>query len=113
MVSWTKADAKVPISVSGFDVLVTRVGYALLEDREALLMPRENSYAAYLLRFRKMQDGALAPWAASVQSISTGEQRSFPSIEALATFLLAQFSGSLPESDLGCRGEARPDQKDA
>jgi hypothetical protein len=69
-------------------------------------MPLDTSYAAYLLRLRKMQDDSRATWVASVQSIPTGEQRSFPSVEALAAFLLAQFPGTLPDDDLGRQGRA-------
>jgi hypothetical protein len=62
-------------------------------------MPPDTSYAAYLLRLRKMQGDGRATWVASVQSISTGEQSSFPSIEALATFLLATFRSGSPSDD--------------
>ncbi len=69
-------------------------------------MPSELSYAAYLLRLRKFQDGRRATWVASVQSIATGEQRTFSSVEALATFLLAQFPSSLRDEGFVPQEEA-------
>jgi hypothetical protein len=75
----------------------------------------DPGYASYLLRLRRVQNESQATWVASVQSTATGEQRSFPSIEALATFLLANYhcrvglsdenSGSAGESKAAPKGE--------
>jgi hypothetical protein len=54
-------------------------------------------YASYVLRLRNMQNDCQATWLASLQSTATGEQRSFPSVEALATYLLAEFGSDLPD----------------
>lgn len=54
-------------------------------------MAPEKDYASYLLRLRRLQTGTQPTWVASVQSTATGEQRAFPRVEALATFLLAEF----------------------
>ena len=60
-------------------------------------MSPDRDYASYLLRFRKIQLDRRTTWMASVQSTSSGEQRSFPGVEALAAFLMAEYGGSLPE----------------
>ena len=44
-------------------------------------------YASYLLRLRQVRNGEQLTWVASTQSTVTGEQRSFPSVEALLEFL--------------------------
>ncbi len=54
-------------------------------------MTLNASYASYLLRLRQLNYSSRATWVASVQSIATGDERSFPSVEALAAFLLAEF----------------------
>jgi hypothetical protein len=66
-------------------------------------MPPSPGYAAYLLRLREMQDDSQTTWVASVQSVATGEQRSFSSVEALATFLLATYQSHLAPDDAGRR----------
>ncbi len=71
-------------------------------------MPLDPSYAAYVLRLRKMQDSNHATWVASVQSVATGEQRSFPSVEALATFFLAQFGSRSADHGLERQREPSP-----
>ena len=48
-------------------------------------------YASYLLRLRLMGNRDQANWIASVENTATGNRRSFPSVEALAAFLLAEF----------------------
>ncbi len=63
-------------------------------------MSPNSSYVSYVLRLRKMQDDHQPTWVASVQGITTGEQRSFPNVQALATFLLATFQGDLPDGVL-------------
>lgn len=68
----------------------------------------DTSYASYLLRLRKVQNNHRAGWVASVQSTATGEQRSFPSIEALATFLLATYQCPTADGSLECGDEPEP-----
>jgi hypothetical protein len=53
-------------------------------------------YASYLLRLRQVRSDDQATWLASVQNVASGAQRSFPSVEALVTFLLAEFGRSEP-----------------
>lgn len=67
-------------------------------------MPHDPSYAAYLLRLRKLQDENRSTWVASIQSVATGENRSFQSVEAFATFLLTTFQAS-GDTDNPRRGE--------
>lgn len=68
-------------------------------------MSTGTNYAAYLLRLRKIKDNDRATWVASVQSVATDEQRSFPNVEALATFLLATFQCNLPIDDPASQAE--------
>lgn len=59
-------------------------------------MAPDKDYASYLLRLRKMHSDQQTTWVASVQSTSSGEQLSFPGVEALATFLIAEYGGGPP-----------------
>ncbi len=54
-------------------------------------MIRDPDYASYLLRLRKVQHCGQATWITSAQSVTTSEVRTFPHIEALVTFLLAEY----------------------
>ena len=56
-------------------------------------------YASYLLRLRQVQNDERAMWVASVQSTASGQVRSFPSVEALARFLEAEYGGCDPWCD--------------
>jgi hypothetical protein len=53
-------------------------------------------YASYLLRLRLVWNDHGPIWMASLDNTATGSHRSFPNVEALATFLLAEFGGSRP-----------------
>lgn len=68
-------------------------------------MVSSGDYASYMLRLRKVRNDTQATWVASVQSTATGEQRSFPSIEALAIFLLSQYTIRPPADDPPCDAE--------
>jgi ATP/maltotriose-dependent transcriptional regulator MalT len=65
-------------------------------------MQTGTSYTSYLLRLTRVGQGSQATWVASVLSTATGDRRSFPSVEALAVFLVAEYGGSTPA------GKARP-----
>jgi hypothetical protein len=49
------------------------------------------TYASYLLRLWQVRNHARPTWVASVRSPATGDERHFPSVEALAEFLLREF----------------------
>jgi hypothetical protein len=56
-------------------------------------MPNSKpDYASYLLRLRCVSTGGGRTWTASLQSTATGEDRSFPSLDALAQFLKEQLA---------------------
>ena len=48
-------------------------------------------YSSYMLRFRVTPTGNQLNCLVSIEDTATGSQRSFPNVEALATFLLAEF----------------------
>lgn len=48
-------------------------------------------YSSYLLRFRMTPTGNQMNCLVSIEDTATGSRRSFPNVEALATFLLAEF----------------------
>jgi hypothetical protein len=48
-------------------------------------------YSSYLLRFRVTPTGNQLNCLVSIEDTATGSHRSFPNVEALATFLLAEF----------------------
>jgi hypothetical protein len=73
-------------------------------------MSPDTDYASYLLRFRKMRIDWQTTWLASVQSTSSGEQRSFPGVEALAAFLIAEYGGN--PSEPGQPGAEEPEAPD-
>ena len=50
-------------------------------------------YASYLLRLRLVWNDNGPIWIASMENTATGGHRSFPNVEALAAFLLAEFGG--------------------
>ncbi len=64
-------------------------------------MRPDVTYASYLLRLWQVRNHAQLIWVASVQSSATGEERRFPSVEALAEFLLCEF-----RLDAGAHGDA-------
>jgi hypothetical protein len=66
---------------------------ALYHKRMPTAEERNAGYASYLLRLRLMGKGDQALWVASVENPASGDQRSFPSVEALVTFLRAEFGG--------------------
>ncbi len=57
------------------------------------MTPEENHahYASYLLRLRLVGGGEQSVWTASIEDTATGSRHTFPDVEALATFLLAEF----------------------
>ena len=63
-------------------------------------MQPNATYASYLLRLRQVRNDGHPTWVASLQSAADGEQRSFPSVEALARFLETEYG----ERDIGCGG---------
>ncbi len=48
-------------------------------------------YSSYMLRFRVTPSGNQTNCLVSIEDTATGSRRSFPNVEALATFLLAEF----------------------
>jgi hypothetical protein len=65
-------------------------------------MPKPTSHdISYLLRCWRVQDYRQYSWVVCAQSTATGEQRMFPSIEALLQFLQAEFGecGSVDDSE--------------
>jgi hypothetical protein len=74
------------------------------------VVPHAN-YTSYLLRLRRLRTGDQGDWVASVESTTTGEQRSFPSVETLVAFLLAEFGRRLPEDDRGTHAPDEPPPK--
>ncbi len=50
-------------------------------------------YASYLIRFRLVRNDDQPVWIASIDDTASGSHRSFPNVEALAAFLLAEFEG--------------------
>ena len=48
-------------------------------------------YSLYMLRFRVTPTGNQLNCLVSIEDTATGSHRSFPNVEALATFLLAEF----------------------
>jgi hypothetical protein len=76
---------------------------ALYDRRMTNAETPDTRYASYLLRFRLVWSDDQPVWIASVENTVTGSYRSFPNVEALAAFLLAEFgrrgstvTGSLP-----------------
>jgi hypothetical protein len=63
-------------------------------------MQHDAGSTSLLLRLRQSDDRAT--WLVSVQNVSTGDRRAFPSIEALVTFLLAEY-GACPSCDVSTR----------
>ena len=86
------------------DVFVTK---ALYHQRMAKEEEQTTRYASYLLRFRLVRNDDQPIWIASIDNTATGSHRSFPNVEALAAFLLAEFGGRRtgvkdgPESEEG------------
>lgn len=56
------------------------------------IVPSPSIYASYLLRLWQVRSNTRPVWVASVRSPLTGEERHFPSVEALAEFLLREFN---------------------
>jgi ATP/maltotriose-dependent transcriptional regulator MalT len=59
-------------------------------------MQTSTGYASYLLRLTRVGHGSRATWVASTQSTATGDRRSFPSVDALVAFLVAEFGNRMP-----------------
>lgn len=57
-------------------------------------MNADSHYASYLLRLQWAKNNTEPTWIVSMQSIKTGEQRLFPSLEALIAFLHEEFDVS-------------------
>lgn len=55
--------------------------------------PDKGTYRSYLLRL--WQDGAHAPWRASLREVTTGQITHFATVEALLAFIAAQ-TGTVP-----------------
>ncbi len=57
------------------------------------MTPEEHHthYASYLLRLRLVGSGEQSVWTASIEDTATGSRHTFPDVEALATFLLAEY----------------------
>ena len=53
----------------------------------------DSSYTSYLLRFWCAQKENGRAWIVCVQSTATGEQRSFPDLDALVQFLRDELGG--------------------
>lgn len=68
-------------------------------------------YTSYLLRLRLMSTGKQTLWLASMDDTLTGKHRSFPNVEALAAYLLAEFGGNRSASE-NRSVEAEPSQPD-
>jgi ATP/maltotriose-dependent transcriptional regulator MalT len=70
------------------------------------------SYASYLLRLTRVGQSDRTTWVASVQSTATGDRRSFPNVEALVAFLVAEYGGCMPVGAArraeDCAGVVRP-----
>lgn len=64
-------------------------------------MQSNATYASYLLRLRQVRNDESPTWVASLQSTANGEQRLFPSVEALVRFLGTEYGD--------CGGSPRPD----
>jgi hypothetical protein len=63
-------------------------------------MPNANeSYASYLLRFRRLSGDKGRTWVASIQCTATGELRRFPNLEALVQFLRDEFGDGQETQD--------------
>ncbi len=54
-------------------------------------MQKSATYASFLLRFWQLQAGERPIWVASILRMSSGEQRSFMSVEALVEFLQTEY----------------------
>jgi len=50
-----------------------------------------TTYASYLLRLWLVRSDDEVTWIATIDRSATGSRRSFPSVEALVTFLLAEY----------------------
>ncbi len=56
------------------------------------MLNSKPDYASYLLRLRCVSTGGRRAWTASLHSTATGEERSFPGIDALAQYLKEQLT---------------------
>ena len=65
-------------------------------------------YASYLLGLRLIWNDDEPVWKASVENTATGSYRSFPNVEALATFLLAEFGGRTSKGSSQSEGPPYP-----
>jgi hypothetical protein len=54
-----------------------------------------RAYASYMLRLRQMHRGPELVWVASLHSVATSEEHSFPSIRALVAFLLDEYENDV------------------
>jgi hypothetical protein len=65
----------------------------LTHNGEWPIMPTNKlDYASYLLRLRCVSTSGRRAWTASLQSTATGEDRSFPTVDALAQYLKEQLA---------------------
>lgn len=53
-------------------------------------------YVSYMLRLRRIWDDDQPIWTGSLEDNATGSHRSFPNVETLAAFLLAEFGRRQP-----------------
>ena len=67
-------------------------------------------YASYLLGLRLIWNDDEPVWKASVENTATGSYRSFPNVEALATFLLAEFGGRELVATVGSQSKGEDKQ---
>ena len=69
----------------------------------------DTRYVSYLLRLQLMRKDDQSVWVASTESTTDGSHRSFPNVETLAAFLLAEFG----ERQLNRQGGTPDDSEDS
>lgn len=62
-------------------------------------------YASYMLRLRLVWNDEEPIWVASMEDTVTGSHRSFPNLEALTAFLLAEYGGRRTAAKGGAQSE--------
>jgi hypothetical protein len=62
----------------------------LVETQGVTHLTLTDRYAAYMLRMQRTKNDQQPTWIVSMQSTKTGDQRWFPSLEALVAFLRYQ-----------------------
>ena len=63
-------------------------------EQSDITMEEQPDYRSYLLRLWRVNDGGTVVWRASLESVCTGERRSFASLDDLFDFLREQAGGS-------------------